>query len=286
MDGRANGPAMTISTCAAMLLAIDAGNTNIVFAVLEGEVICAQWRAATRADRTADEYIVWLRELMSLEGLKSDEINGAIIATVVPQALFSLQTLCRKHFKSEPLVVGAPNVELGLQIRIKEPRQAGADRIVNAVAAHKAFPGHLIVIDFGTATTFDVVSEDGGYEGGVIAPGINLSAEALHMATAQLPRIAVERPQGVIGWDTIFEPSRSRVISPVSRLWSVGWGGYVLFDWDTFFAVSLAAIGSRDLAYANALEMLREATADGVVPNYARAGGSERSKLFQPPARA
>jgi type III pantothenate kinase len=186
-----------------MLLAIDAGNTNIVFAVLDGETIKAQWRAATRGDRTADEYIVWLRELMSLQGLKSEQITGAIIATVVPQALFSLQTLCRKHFNTEPLVVGAANVELGLEIRIREPRQAGADRIVNAVAAHKAYPGHLIVIDFGTATTFDVVSEDGGYEGGVIAPGINLSAEALHMATAQLPRIAVERPQGVIGWDTI-----------------------------------------------------------------------------------
>jgi type III pantothenate kinase len=186
-----------------MLLAIDAGNTNIVFAILDGESIRAQWRAATRADRTADEYIVWLRELMGLQGLKSEDVEGAIISTVVPQALFSLQTLCRKHFGAEPLVIGAPDVDLGLDIRVKEPRQVGADRIVNAVAAHSRTPGDLIVVDFGTATTFDVIAADGAYEGGLIAPGINLSAEALHMATAQLPRIAIERPQAIIGWDTV-----------------------------------------------------------------------------------
>ncbi len=140
---------------------------------------------------------------MGLQSLKSEDIDGAIISTVVPQALFSLQTLCRKHFNTEPLVVGASDVELGLDIRIREPRQAGADRIANAVGAHTTYPGDLIVIDFGTATTFDVVAADGGYEGGIIAPGINLSAEALHQASAQLPRIAVERPQAVIGWDTI-----------------------------------------------------------------------------------
>ena len=186
-----------------MLLAIDAGNTNIVFAVLEGAAVRAQWRAHTRADRTADEYIVWLRDLMSLEGLKMEAIDGAIISTVVPQALFSLQTLCRRYFKCEPLVIGASDVELGIEIRISQPRQAGADRIVNAVGAHIAYPGHLIVVDFGTATTFDVVHEDGGYEGGIIAPGINLSAEALHLAAAQLPRIAIARPQAIIGTDTI-----------------------------------------------------------------------------------
>jgi type III pantothenate kinase len=186
-----------------MLLAIDAGNTNIVFAVLEGAAIRGQWRAATRAERTADEYVVWLRELMGLKGLRLDDIGATIISTVVPQALFSLQTLCRHYFNSEPLVIGAIDVELGMQIRITDPRQAGADRIVNAVGAHIAYPGDLIVIDFGTATTFDVVAADGGYEGGIIAPGINLSAEALHQASAQLPRIAVVRPQAIIGFDTV-----------------------------------------------------------------------------------
>lgn len=186
-----------------MLLAIDAGNTNIVFAVLDGETVKGQWRAATNANRTADEYVVWLKELMALDGLKLADIGATIISTVVPQALFALQTLCRKFFKSEPLVIGAGDVALGIEIRLAEPRAVGADRIVNAVGAHKAYGGPLIVIDFGTATTFDVVAADGGYEGGIIAPGINLSAEALHLAAAQLPRIAVAKPQAVIGTDTV-----------------------------------------------------------------------------------
>lgn len=186
-----------------MLLAIDAGNTNIVFAVLDGETVKGQWRAATNANRTADEYLVWLNQLMGLENIKLADIHATIISTVVPQALFALQTLCRKFFKSEPLVIGAIDVELGIQIRLNEPRAVGADRIVNAVGAHKAYGGPLIVIDFGTATTFDIVAADGGYEGGIIAPGINLSAEALHLAAAQLPRIAVARPQAVIGTDTV-----------------------------------------------------------------------------------
>lgn len=186
-----------------MLLAIDAGNTNIVFAVLDGEAVKGQWRAATNANRTADEYVVWLKELMGLDNIKLADIRATIISTVVPQALFALQTLCRKFFKSEPLVVGAGDVALGIQIRLNEPRAVGADRIVNAVGAHKAYGGPLIVVDFGTATTFDVVAADGGYEGGIIAPGINLSAEALHLAAAQLPRIAVARPQAVIGTDTV-----------------------------------------------------------------------------------
>jgi type III pantothenate kinase len=186
-----------------MLLAIDAGNTNVVFAVLDGARVMGQWRAATNANRTADEYVVWLKELMGLEGLRLDEITATIISTVVPQALFNLQTMCRKFFKSEPLVVGASDVELGLEIRIAQPRTVGADRIVNAVGAHATYKGALIVIDFGTATTFDVVGADGAYEGGIIAPGINLSAEALHQAAAQLPRIAVARPQAVIGTDTV-----------------------------------------------------------------------------------
>ncbi len=186
-----------------MLLAIDAGNTNIVFAVLEGNAVKGQWRAATNANRTADEYVVWLKELMALDGLSLEDIQATIISTVVPQALFALQTLCRKFFKSEPLVIGANDVELGLEVRVRDARSVGADRIVNAVGAFMTYGGPLIVIDFGTATTFDVVSKDGGYEGGVIAPGINVSAEALHQAAAQLPRIAVAKPQAVIGTDTI-----------------------------------------------------------------------------------
>jgi len=186
-----------------MLLAIDAGNTNIVFALMEGETIRAEWRASTAGAKTADEYWVWLAQLFSLEDLDPSAVKGAIIATVVPQGLFNLRMLCRRYFKVEPMVVGEPPVNAGLRINLARPEAVGADRLVNAVAAHKFFPGALIVVDFGTATTFDIVSADGAYEGGVIAPGVNLSLEALHMAAAKLPRIAIERPQAVIGKDTV-----------------------------------------------------------------------------------
>lgn len=186
-----------------MLLAIDAGNTNIVFAVYDGERIRAQWRASTKDIRTADEYVVWLAQLMQLDGLHISNLTAAIIATVVPQALYNLRMLCRRYLKCEPLVVGEPQTDLGLKIRVQRPDAVGADRLANAVAAHSTYKGALIVVDFGTATTFDVVSENGDYVGGVIAPGVNLSLEALHAAAAKLPRIAIERPQAVIGNDTI-----------------------------------------------------------------------------------
>ena len=184
-----------------MLLAIDSGNTNIVFAVFDHDgTVLGEWRSSTDANRTADEFGIWLEQLMQLEGLTRDRINSAIIATVVPATLFSLKTLCRKYFKCEPLVVGEPGVDIGIPVHAD---QVGADRLVNALAAHEKYGGPLIVVDFGTATTFDVVDSDGGYCGGVIAPGVNLSSEALHQAAAQLPRVAVERPETVIGTSTV-----------------------------------------------------------------------------------
>ena len=188
-----------------MLLAIDSGNTNIVFAVYgEDESLRGSWRASTEAKRTADEYAVWLTQLMALEGLAPDDIDGAIIANVVPPTMYALTTLCSRYFKVAPLVVGEPGVDIGVEIRIDRPDQVGADRLVNAVAAHASFGGPLIVIDFGTATTFDVIGADGAYEGGVIAPGINPSLEALDRAAAKLPRIALkEPPQRVIGQATV-----------------------------------------------------------------------------------
>ncbi len=186
-----------------MLLAIDAGNTNTVFAILDGETIRAEWRAATASSRTADEYWVWLVQLMTLEDIDPKRIEGAIIATVVPQALFNLRGLCRKFLRVEPMVVGDARVDLGLKINIQRPDVVGADRLVNAVAGHQTYDGALTIIDFGTSTNFDIVSEDGCYEGGVLAPGINLSMEALHLAAAKLPRIAIERPATVIGKDTV-----------------------------------------------------------------------------------
>lgn len=185
-----------------MLLAIDAGNTNTTFAVFDDDKIVGEWRASTNETRTADEYAVWLSSLMGLAKIGFDDIDAAIIATVVPQALFNLRTLCRRYAHCEPIVVGDPDVDIGINVRIERPRDVGADRLVNAVAAHKHYGGPAILVDFGTATTFDVIDEQGDYIGGVIAPGINLSLEALHQAAAKLPRIAVERPTRVIGKDT------------------------------------------------------------------------------------
>ncbi len=187
-----------------MLLAIDSGNTNIVFAVFDAAgTVLGEWRSSTDGNRTADEFGIWMEQLMQLQNLKREDITAAIISTVVPATLFSLKTLCRKYFDCEPLVVGEPNVELGIKVLVDRPDDVGADRLVNTVAAHAKYGGPLIVVDFGTATTFDVIGEDGSYMGGVIAPGVNLSLEALHQAAAQLPRIAVERPDAVIGKATV-----------------------------------------------------------------------------------
>ncbi len=183
-----------------MLLAIDSGNTNVVFAVYDGEEMRGRWRASSDAGRTADEYAVWLTQLMSLVGLEARDIDGAIMASVVPPTVYSLKTLCSQYFGVRPLMIGDPEVDLGIEVRAK---QVGADRLVNAVAGHAAYDGPLIIIDFGTATSFDVVGSDGGYEGGVIAPGVNLSVEALYQASAQLPRIGVVRPKKVIGKATV-----------------------------------------------------------------------------------
>lgn len=186
-----------------MLLAIDSGNTNIVFALFDGEKVLGEWRSSTDTNRTADEFGVWLNHLMAMEGVDRSAVNSCIIASVVPAVVFALKTLCRKYFGCEALVVGDENVNLGLNILLDRPEEVGADRLVNAVAAHKCYDGPLIVIDFGTATTFDVVDGDGNYCGGAIAPGINLSLEALHMAAAKLPRVAVGRPRSVIGKATV-----------------------------------------------------------------------------------
>ena len=186
-----------------MLLAIDSGNTNVVFAIYEDGRQRGRWRASSDAKRTADEYAVWLTQLMALESLTAAEVDGAIIANVVPAATYPLETLCRRYFKAEPMIVGAPGVDLGIEVRTANPANVGADRLVNAVAAHQAHGGPLIAIDFGTATTFDVVGADGAYEGGVIAPAVQHSVEALYRAAAMLPRVAVERPPSVIGKDTV-----------------------------------------------------------------------------------
>ena len=176
-----------------MLLAIDAGNTNVVFALVDkaGE-IRARWRIATDPRRTADEYAVWLHQLLALEGFAKGDVDRVIIGTVVPRALHNLTVLAEKYFHQTPLVAGAGGWPIPLDV--PEPASVGADRALNAIAAHARHEGDLIIIDFGTATTFDVVDFSGAYKGGIIAPGINLSLDALVAAAAKLPRIAIEAP--------------------------------------------------------------------------------------------
>ncbi len=188
-----------------MLLAIDAGNTNVVFALVEGNDIRARWRIATDPRRTADEYAVWLSQLLALEGYTRDVVEGVIVATVVPRALHNLQVLASKYFRTDALIAGRAPVEWGMAIDVDEPASLGADRAVNTIAAHALHPGDLIVIDFGTATTLDVSDYRGAYKGGIIAPGINLSLDALVTAAAKLPRIAIEAPAttSVVGRNTV-----------------------------------------------------------------------------------
>ena len=185
-----------------MLLAIDVGNTNSVIALYDGEKSLAQWRSSTSTTRTADEYAVWLSQLMTMAGYQLSAINECIISTVVPQSLFHLRNLSRRYFDCDPFVIRHDNIP-GIEVRITKPSEAGADRLVNAIGAYTAHGGPLIVVDSGTATNFDIVGADGGFEGGVIAPGINLSMQALHEAAAQLPRIAIEKPPKIIGTDTV-----------------------------------------------------------------------------------
>lgn len=186
-----------------MLLAIDSGNTNVVFGVFDGEEFVKAFRCANDPKRTADEYIVWLSDLMALNGMDIGQIDGTIIGSVVPETQFNLISMCRRYFDGEPMVVGDAQVDLGNKILIDRPEQAGADRVINAMEAHLTFGGPLICIDFGTATTFDVADGDGNYCGGPIAPGIKLSLDALYRASAKLPLVEIAPSSKVIGTNTI-----------------------------------------------------------------------------------
>jgi type III pantothenate kinase len=178
-----------------MLLAIDAGNTNVVFALVKGHEIRARWRIATDPRRTADQYAVWLHQLLELEGYDKADVDAVIIGTVVPRATHNLQVLASKYFHVQPLIAGEGPAAWPITLDVDEPHNVGADRALNAIAAHQKYTGDLIIIDFGTATTFDVVDGSGAYKGGIIAPGINLSLDALVNAAAKLPRIAIDVPE-------------------------------------------------------------------------------------------
>ncbi len=187
-----------------MLLAIDAGNTNMVFALVKAGEIRARWRIATEVRRTADEYAVWLRQLLDLEGYTTGDVDAVMIGTVVPRATHNLEVLASKYFGVKALIAGEGEAEWPIRFDVDEPHTVGADRALDAIAAHAKYKGDLIVVDFGTATTFDLVDASGAYKGGIIAPGINLSIDALVNAAAKLPRIAIDIPEGdsVIGRTT------------------------------------------------------------------------------------
>jgi type III pantothenate kinase len=186
-----------------MLLAVDAGNTNVVFAIFDGLEKRAHWRLSTDSRRTADEYAVWLTVLMNMQGIVPHAIKAAILSSVVPVQTPVLTKLAQDYFGCTPMRVGAEGVDLGLEIRLPNPSEAGADRLVNAVAALQRYQPPLIVIDIGTGTTFDVVDADGAFAGGVIAPGPALSLDALHRVAAQLPKVDIIRPAQAIGRGTV-----------------------------------------------------------------------------------
>ncbi|WP_371059253.1 type III pantothenate kinase [Rhodosalinus sp. 5P4] len=185
-----------------MLLAVDCGNTNTVFSIWDGERFVASWRMATQHQRTADEYYVWLSTLKSFQKIET-AITDVIVSSTVPRVVFNLRVLSDRYFNTRPLVVGRPDCLLPVDIRVDPGTQVGPDRLVNTVAGFDRYGGDLIVVDFGTATTFDVVDGDGAYVGGVIAPGVNLSLAALHEAAAALPHVDISRPQRVVGTNTV-----------------------------------------------------------------------------------
>ncbi|MBY6090127.1 type III pantothenate kinase [Pseudooceanicola sp. 502str34] len=185
-----------------MLLAIDCGNTNIVFSVWNGTEFLCTFRASTDPRRTADQYYVWLASLLQHHGVAMD-IDAVIISSTVPRVVFNLRVLADRYFNCRPLVVGKPECLLPVAPRVDEGTRPGPDRLANAVGAFDRYGGDVVVVDFGTATNFDVVAEDGAYVGGVIAPGVNLSLEALHQGAAALPHVDVTRPERVIGTNTV-----------------------------------------------------------------------------------
>jgi type III pantothenate kinase len=185
-----------------MLLTIDCGNTNTVFSIWDGTQFIATWRTSTDVKRTADQYFVWLNSLMNLTGLYAD-ITDVVISSTVPRVVFNLRVLCDRYFNCRPLVVGKPECLLPVPPRVDAGVRPGPDRLANAAGAFDRHGGNVVVVDFGTATNFDVVADDGAYIGGVIAPGVNLSLQALHQGAAALPHVDISQPEKVIGTNTV-----------------------------------------------------------------------------------
>ncbi|MBL4953549.1 type III pantothenate kinase [Neobacillus sp. OS1-32] len=185
-----------------MIFVFDVGNTNTVLGVYKGDQLKFHWRIETSRNRTEDEFGMSIKALFEHAGLRFSDIDGIIISSVVPPIMLALERMCQKYFQLKPLIVG-PGIKTGLNIKYENPREVGADRIVNAVAAIHEYGSPLIIVDFGTATTYCYVNEDRQYLGGAIAPGIGISTEALYSKAAKLPRIEIARPEGVIGKNTV-----------------------------------------------------------------------------------
>lgn len=199
-----------------MLLVIDAGNTNITLGVFRGGELLGTSRMTTKLPRTSDEYGITLKELVEFQGVKSTEIDAVIIASVVPDIMHSLGNAIIKYFSLKPMIVSA-GIKTGIRIATENPKQVGADRIVDAVAAYTLYGGPVIVIDFGTATTYDIVSPDGAFEGAVIAPGIRISAQAMTGQAAMLPAIEIKKPDSVIGKETISSMQAGLVFGQIGQ---------------------------------------------------------------------
>ncbi|WP_096203229.1 type III pantothenate kinase [Bacillus sp. FJAT-45350] len=185
-----------------MIFVIDVGNTNIVLGVYDGEELKYHWRIATSREKTEDEYGMIVKDLFSHEGIQLSDVNGIIISSVVPPIMFGLEKMCKKYFHTTPLVIG-PGIKTGLNIKYDNPKEVGADRIVNAVAAIDQYGAPLIIVDFGTATTYCFINEEKQYLGGAIAPGIGISTEALYTRASKLPRIEITKPTQVVGKNTV-----------------------------------------------------------------------------------
>ncbi|TDL84858.1 type III pantothenate kinase [Vibrio vulnificus] len=185
-----------------MIFVLDVGNTNTVLGVYDEDILKYHWRIETNRHKTEDEYGMVIKSLLQHEGLSFDQFDGIIISSVVPPIMFALERMCKKYFGIKPLIVG-PGIKTGLNIKYENPREVGADRIVNAVAGIQEYGSPLIIVDFGTATTYCYINEDKQYMGGAIAPGINISTEALYSKAAKLPRIEISRPEGIIGKNTV-----------------------------------------------------------------------------------
>lgn len=185
-----------------MIFVLDVGNTNTVLGVYDEDILKYHWRIETNRHKTEDEYGMIIKSLLQHESLTFDQFDGIIISSVVPPIMFALERMCKKYFGIKPLIVG-PGIKTGLNIKYENPREVGADRIVNAVAGIQEYGSPLIIVDFGTATTYCYINEDKKYMGGAIAPGINISTEALYSKAAKLPRIEISRPEGIIGKNTV-----------------------------------------------------------------------------------